>query len=417
MNTPAIDHALLTLIPATSEQARLVRKNTLSWFGKWDNLTSTEWEHQDEKIVIDSQSGLEHKRMTTWLLVPRSSILPTCPITSSAGSDTIYSHFETYRLPAVFSSSTSYDTPQHTSVYAIGTVWTPEQHRRKGYARLALQLGHYVLGASQYLPSFPEEWGSPPPIVLGDAAASVLNSDIGTKYYESCTIGTDQPGWKEQGSTITEWDLRDLRCQVAGPDIEGWNWISSLEALQGSASVAVDEAVKQHERASGDSRVTILPTSDIISGHHNRLLLRPPFPPEYPPARPTAFAAFNAEGGSLFVYYPSTSAVSYPPFEKKGKTLCVAQMVGDIPWKVIQETAAREGCQRLEVWGKFEPPSSWPTGAVSDRGDLYSMMAWYRPLQTGEKNAVWLGNGMWIPCRTWNYQRVLAERDDTKEWL
>ncbi|KAK4684607.1 hypothetical protein P7C73_g5562, partial [Tremellales sp. Uapishka_1] len=397
-----LNPAELTLVPATPEQAVQVRTNTI------------EWAEQDAETIVD-ENGVQHKRMVVWyvggkgpqltsrLLVPRSTILSTDPVTSSASPAEIYSHFETYRVPALLSEAET-DEARNVTAYSVGTVWTPPEHRRKGYARLALQLGHYVMAKPEYLPPFPNSWGAPPPIVLGDGAASTLYSDVGPKYYQSCTIGEDRDGWKEQGSVIHEWEAGE---QVT--DVPGWEWITSFERLRALEGLAQAETRRKLAKK-GRTRIALLATGSSLTAHHNRSLLRLPFPDTALPARPTALAAYNSETQSLLVFCPSNGAVIYPPFENKGKTLEISRVIGDVPWEVVLQASRREGCVRVESWGPDAGMEHWPRGRIVERGDLYSMMAFYPPLQPGEKEPLWEENGLWVPYRTWNFEQVLRKR-------
>ncbi|KAK8849372.1 hypothetical protein IAR55_004704 [Kwoniella newhampshirensis] len=418
----AIDPAGLTLVPATPEQAVQVRTNTLDWFCKWDKLTPEEWSYHDETLVDDPDTGLKHKRIVVWLLVSRSTLLPTSPVTSSASLSEIYSHFETYRMPGLlFSPSSSSASAQNVAIYGIGTVWTPVEHRRKGYARLALQLGHYVLGKTRSLPSFPTIWGQPPPITLGDATASVLYSDVGPKYYQSCTIGEHLDGWKEQGSTITEWYLHDgsKEGENGGRGLDAWEWVTSLRTVKELEKLVIEDTRRRlaSETDKDRTKIALVPTGDVLSAHHNRLLLRDPFPSDAAPVRPTAFAAYNRDTSSLVVFCPQNGKAIYHPHEYKGKTLEISHVVGQVPWQVVGQAAKREGCRRIEAWGPEAASKGWPKGIVRERGDLYGMMAYYDKLQSGEEQPLWVGNGIWTPCRTWNFGKALAARDYAKQWL
>lgn len=81
------------------------------------------------------------------------------------------------------------------ATYAIASVFTPDNQRRKGYAKHMLRLLHYVLSPREHMPPFPSKWGVPPTAFFGDARFSVLYSDIGPDYYATCTKGESEPGW------------------------------------------------------------------------------------------------------------------------------------------------------------------------------------------------------------------------------
>lgn len=79
-----------------------------------------------------------------------------------------------------------------------------------------LRLLHYRIGNPQHLPPFPAAWGAPPPSLPAEMAkqvlpgdASILWSDVGSKFYSKCTIGETRPGWVVRDELVTElvWDL------------------------------------------------------------------------------------------------------------------------------------------------------------------------------------------------------------------
>lgn len=96
-----------------------------------------------------------------------------------------------------------------------------------------------VLALPEHLPPFPPAFGSPPPTKLQDGLFSVLYSDVGEKFYRTCSIGQEDDGWVEQGSVGHEW-------VVGAPDEkapEGWAWLEDEESVT-QLEQAVDEDLK-----------------------------------------------------------------------------------------------------------------------------------------------------------------------------
>ena len=102
-----------------------------------------------------------------------------------------------------------------------------------------LKLLHYCIGDPNHLPSFPAEWGAPPSLTeeqrqdVPPGIASALYSDVGSMFYERCTIGKDMPGWvmREEENQEVVWQIQ--------PPMEGnkWDWLY-LADLQGDSHLA-----------------------------------------------------------------------------------------------------------------------------------------------------------------------------------
>lgn len=93
---------------------------------------------------------------------------------------------------------------------------------------------HYVLAPASTLPPFPAAWGAPPQIGgFGDAAFSVLYSDVGPTYYSRATKGANEPGWVSV-------NLGKLAFPAEGTvaDTDRWKWLDMEEAhaLEATAS-------------------------------------------------------------------------------------------------------------------------------------------------------------------------------------
>lgn len=144
--------------------------------------------------------------------------------------------------------------------YGIASVYTPERHREKGYAKHLMRLLHFVLGNPSLLPPFPSEIWGPPPIIpsnrkdkYGQGVASGLYSDVGSKFYGLCGPGIDkaanEKAWIEHDPIGTIWpaDAND----VTADDIE-WIPSGSLEKMWDSDV----ETMKEEIHSSPDNSKT-----------------------------------------------------------------------------------------------------------------------------------------------------------------
>ena len=122
-----------------------------------------------------------------------------------------------YRREAVVASH-----PSPVVAYAIASVFTPERHRRKGYASHLMRLLHFILADPSLLPPFPvASWGEPPTIPLNarfpyaTAIASALYSDVGATFYRLCGPGLAMDAaardraWIEHDPFSTIWPVAD----------------------------------------------------------------------------------------------------------------------------------------------------------------------------------------------------------------
>lgn len=106
-----------------------------------------------------------------------------------------------------------------------------------------LKLLHYCIADPTNMPSFPSEWGAPPVVTEQDrkivpfCLASTLWSDVGSNFYEKCTVGRDRPGWVSRDEEKREvvWKIlpsasaSDLELDAKSDSNEEssseWKWI------------------------------------------------------------------------------------------------------------------------------------------------------------------------------------------------
>lgn len=136
-----------------------------------------------------------------------------------------------FRRPAVAGA-------RHVTAFGIASVYTHPSQRKKGYATKMLQLLHWVL-APLPIDTFPSEWGVPPTRPenrgFGEAAFSVLYSDVGPDIYAACGPRPGEPGWVVQNPTSTVWDVdRILQTVDSTKDTESdltWTWLDDKQLL------------------------------------------------------------------------------------------------------------------------------------------------------------------------------------------
>lgn len=195
-----VDFAQYTIVPALTELQQV--KHWRAAHLPWGRGRTWEEYHAASKRDAELLTAAGHA-FVTWLLVRRDDT-----------EGPIYSACETHRRQAFMRRQKS-AVVEHVTTYGVAAVVTPPEQQRKGYATHMLRLLHYVIAVRAYLPPFPPAWGAPPTIPesiaqnLPRAWASVLWSDMGSKFYPRCTIGLDRPGWTGAAySTELKWTLK-----------------------------------------------------------------------------------------------------------------------------------------------------------------------------------------------------------------
>jgi len=227
-----IDYSSLTVVPASAAQAAQARANI---FATWvaplgiQSLEQLEWMVSE----LHAPGNPWAREWGVWVLVPRSD-----PTTTD-----ILAHCETYRRRGTILRPDVQELEQVTS-YAVCLVFTPTEHRKKGYATHLMRLLHYILAPTDSLPPFPAEWGSPPLPEPGyrDARFSFLFSDVGDMFYAKCSRGRDVPGWTPTRNRhpVRVWTL-GLHDEDRDDVPAGWAWLddASVVPLEESASASM----------------------------------------------------------------------------------------------------------------------------------------------------------------------------------
>lgn len=128
---------------------------------------------------------------------------------------------------------------QEVTAFAVASVFTPPEKRKRGYAQHMMRLLHWVLAPRSALPAaFPPSWGTPPAIPddlgLGIGQFSVLYSDVGRDFYRACGPSEEpENGWIESGSVQTVYDLPlSATDKVGSHDASTgrWTWLTEEDA-------------------------------------------------------------------------------------------------------------------------------------------------------------------------------------------
>lgn len=122
--------------------------------------------------------------------------------------------YNSFKRDAIIAHDSSVaDSAEDVVAYGVASVFTPAPYRRYGYAKHMMRLLHWVLANLRFREAtiFPKAWGTPPeaPDNVGNAAFSVLYSDVGAQFYESCgpsiSVGG---GWSVKSPVSTLWRLK-----------------------------------------------------------------------------------------------------------------------------------------------------------------------------------------------------------------
>lgn len=177
----------------------------------------------------------------------------------------LLAHCETFRRRSVLRDAGS--QTKDVISYGIASVYTPANHRGKGYARHILQLVHYLIARDSLLPTYPEAWGPKPDIGPRDADFSVLYSGIGDKYYATCRQGegtSSKPGWIRLPLTARTWDVSGAQPVSAQED---WQWLGldELSGLEGEAARDMKADLDREAQGNEACSFAILPSWYVLT--------------------------------------------------------------------------------------------------------------------------------------------------------
>ncbi|KAK6499816.1 hypothetical protein TWF481_010174 [Arthrobotrys musiformis] len=241
---PDIKNPSLVLRPATiPERHHTWVLNKHSWKGI---LTDNAYYLREAHIA--SQDLTRNGGITYWILVdPSTPCNPTCP----QSPDHILSACEVIRKPCMIVQKNG--EVEEVICYGIGSVYTSERHRGKGYAKSMLQrLGHQLKTLPD--PSKPED-----SLRVG---FSVLYSDIGKEFY-------NRIGWRPHQSSHISFPSK---LPTSAPSTKAKNVLKSdLKALCAADCVHIRRVVTKTPFAPDvEVRCVQFPTVEVMEWHHAR---------------------------------------------------------------------------------------------------------------------------------------------------
>lgn len=323
----------LTIIEASPEQNSRAIANTYSAWNR--GLRPSSFQRLCEDVTAPTHSWAAKGRYRSWALVRRSE--------AENPDAELLSHCETYRRPAFISGPNGVERRKS---YAIASVCTPEEHRNKGYARRMLQLLHYVLAPPEALPPFPEAWGAKPVAHLGDAAFSVLYSDVGPDFYARCTIGEERPGWVKEPTMKRLWQLAPLPEGARAPNIAE-DEILNFDALAKLETAGAEQVKATVEAAPKDKvQLGIIPQHGWFRFFSTREALGREAASRPDPGAPIRRAGFRSmqNKDAWFAY----TAETRPDHSLR---LVLNWVQGPVEWKDVERIARAEKCKEVELWG------------------------------------------------------------------
>ncbi|KAF8524162.1 hypothetical protein JB92DRAFT_2806591 [Gautieria morchelliformis] len=257
----------LSLFPATPAQVVACRTANHAHWGRGLDLQ----EYMGRADKLDIHEHATDGRLMTWVLVPRRN-----PQTLE-----FLSACETFRRHALAQDPASRE-PVETFAYGIAAVFCPPQHRRNGYPRHMLRLLHYVLASPGSLPPFPLEWGLPPvpPPGVQNACFSVLWSDIGPTYYETCGPSLEHRGWKLTGPVGTIWTTDPAATHPS--DVRWLSEQDCVELWKQDALYLKECLMSSQLRGESSIRCTFLPDNGVAAFQLRRARFFLPALPDIP---------------------------------------------------------------------------------------------------------------------------------------
>lgn len=255
-------------------------------------------------------------------------------LTQSRRIEETGAHSARFRRAAILGPAGSTNV-EEVVTYGIGAVYTPPEHRQRGYAKHLMRLLHYILAPRASLPPFPGEWGLAPPTppgVGGDAAFSELYSGVGDTFYAKCTQGTEKEGWGKRPTVVRQWDLSGKADEVeavvkAVEEPKGAELEFVSASNLGELEIEAERRIRR-DLSSSDTkrtRVAILPryvfSSRLVPPSVSSLPFLPPYlPPSFP--QPHSLTTTAAYSGNKPRGHPTTrdpTPSSCPPPKASGR--------------------------------------------------------------------------------------------------
>ncbi|KAJ7293898.1 hypothetical protein C8J57DRAFT_1270299 [Mycena rebaudengoi] len=381
-----VDLSDLSLFRATPAQIQEALRRTWTHWGRGLTLA----EHLTRDAQLPAELQLEGCTVA-WVLAPRDA--PTTVDFKCA--------CKTYKRAGIVAGPEPC-TVEDVVGYAIAAVFTPPEHRGKGYAHHMMRLLHWVLADEALLPAgdFPAAWGAPPLRLPGPAQArfSVLYSDVGDGFYSACgPVPGAQEGWVIRGTTTTVWDVASAKPPaVASDSLSQW---TSLDEAGVSKLWNEDAERMQRDIKHGDAGLSFafLPTHGVAAFQYRRLhflldrLLKPPV---------TAWGAVSSTNVSASAFATWT----VDPIPPAPSTLSVTRLRADtdvFPDLVghMLGVAKTHNLQRVEVWNlpvKLEALARTLGARTFERKENLPAFKWYGV--ESEEDVTWAFNERFCWC-------------------
>jgi len=402
MATTVVPPSELSLFPATPDQVlESRRRHAPQWCRK---LSIEEYLLRDQ--LMDGHEHASDKKLTTWVLAPRANPT-TLDFMCSCRS---------FRRTAVTARPSDPSSVKQVTAYAIASVFTPPEKRKKGYAQHMMRLLHWVIASPSVLPGFPDNWGSPPvvPTELGMQSAqfSVLYSDVGKEFYQSCGPTADSgDGWLASGAVETSWYADKAPSGTTTGPTSPHIWLSEDDAKHvWSLDVPfMRRDVTEAARSSGRTTFSFFPNKGVGAFVIQRTMSFTDGAPVLPLDTWGVLLLPSAVVGVDEVFadldkQPTYATWTLDTLNETSRVLVTTRVRASretMPGllQVLVMFARKENIQKIEIWGLPETLQAAASGSgweTSARTDHLSAFKWYG--QEGENEVEWMFNEKFCWC-------------------
>ncbi|PPQ63368.1 hypothetical protein CVT24_005633 [Panaeolus cyanescens] len=397
--TAAVPLSTLTLRVANREQTIESRKRSYHEWGR--GMTLEKYLERDEKT--EQHEIAKNGRLVTWVLVHRES--PEGLDFLCACETYVFMLMMFKREGAVFRKG---DTGiRDVACYGIASVFTPVENRKKGYAAHMMRLLHWVLGPRSSLPEqFPVQWGAPPERrdsdLVGDAAFSVLYSDIGPNFYRLAGSADNQDdGWVVHSPRSTVLKVDDVQAPDAKYSVneDQWKWLDEdglAKIWEKDTEIMKSELVKYPLAQGQDIACTFFPRGGVADFQIQRL--QEWWKNVNPIPRYWGLQISSPDGSPDLSTFAAWTIEYRPP---KLNTLLIIRIraspstFADL-LRCVCEYAKQHSIERVEMWNLEAQLVEIAEGLGAqtfDRNDHLCSLKWYGPYTSDEASrVVWAFN-------------------------
>jgi hypothetical protein len=286
----------------------------------------------------------------------------------------------------------------------------------KKYAMVMLQQLHYLLAPEGALPAYPEVWGQPPALspeermLVPPAMCSLLSSDIGSSFYEKCTIGLDKPGWvvDPDNQHQIEWSIKPITRESLPPPSDppsGGDWTlvydRDMPALTSDLSILAKASLRDAQPSLPIALQQDPASEGLLDFIHRRSTFGPQpewrdiSHPDWPANEPRAVRKHNADGTETIVLFTISN------YELAPETFLITYIHNLLPGDVsslldkLDQVCAGTGLKKGLVWdiahdsilGKAWTEVEGRQAECSQRAGIDGhllALAWYTPTGEGE---------------------------------